>query len=108
MKKPKLKVGDDVAVLELDENASRKRHSVKFAKIKSKNGKKVKVDGDNDEFDEEGAHPEKPKKRLLKLTNKVMKMIVQSPLVGEKSKLRMVKLDDSLLKSFDSENENEI
>jgi hypothetical protein len=106
MAKPKLKVGDEVAVLELEQTGEgRKRHRVKIAKVKSKNGRKVKVEDDEDEFGEEGDNPEKPKKRLLKLTAKIMKRISKSPLIGGKGKIKSLRIDDSLLKALDSEND---
>lgn len=106
MAKPKLKVGDEVAVLELEQTGEgRKHHHVKISKVKSKNGKKIKIDDDADEFDEEGANPEKPKKRLLKLGAKVLKRILKSPLAGGKAKIKGLRIDDSLLKALDSEND---
>lgn len=106
MAKPKLKVGDEVAVLELEETGEgRKHHRVKISKVKSKNNKKIKLEDDSDEFGEDGDNPEKPKKRLLKLSAKIIKLLSKSPLVGGKGKIKVLKIDDSMLKALDLEND---
>jgi hypothetical protein len=106
MAKPKLKVGDEVAVLELEETGKgRKHHRVKISKVKSKIGKKIKLEDEADEFDEDGTNAEKPKRRLLKLSAKILKLFAKSPLVGRKAKIKGLKLDDSMLKALDADND---
>jgi hypothetical protein len=108
MKRPKLKIGDDVAVLEVQEDGGeRKRHTMRFAKVKTKVGKKVKVEGDADDYTEDGDNPTAPKKRLLKLTQKMRQHFGNSPFFSVKGKLKSLIIDDALLAAFDKENETE-
>lgn len=107
MKKPKLNVGDDVGIIETESRGKekRKRHKLKLSKVESKNGKKVKVKDDPDEFEETGEHLTKTEKRLLKLPDRIMKRILKSPLAGKNNKIKKILIDESLLNSFDLDNE---
>jgi hypothetical protein len=108
MKRPKLKIGDSVAILEQDEDGGeRKRYKMKFAKVKTKVGKKIKVEGDTDDYNEEGDNPTAPKKRLLKLTQKITKRLMKSSFFSTRVKLKSLTLDDALLAAFDLDNETD-
>jgi hypothetical protein len=104
-KKPKLKKGDSVGVILYSDPREGKRtqHVCLIDEVNSVSGGKVKLKAHRDDFDETGDHAGK-KKRLLKLSPKLLKKIL-TPLARGKDSLVEIMIDDALIRAIDFENE---
>ena len=98
-KRPTLKAGDDVLVIDLE------THKAKVDKVDKVTNKKVELKKDKDKFDDKGNKENDTKKRLLKLKPHHIATLTASAYINGIDSITNIDIPQAVIDRWDLENE---